>query len=197
MNEEVVYYWDIHNKILSEKRRRNVILGYILSIVMLVAYSLIFIPAFLNPLKYKIFILIWTCTLLVGGGGLWHIFVRDEIYALRNGIKLTSKELKVYDSKYNLSSILYSEAIDFVRSGGLWGSDRFMALVYCRKGKQGITLIREDETEDILKLSNLIRKLKGISEQKEIKGYGSYIEYYRWKKDVMKKSKEESEGKEP
>ena len=118
---------------------------------------------------------------------MWYIFVRDEICALRNGIKLTSKELKVYGSGYSISSILYSEVVDFVGSRGLWGSNRFMALVYSRKGKHRIILIREDETEDILKLSNLIRKLKGISEQKEIKRYEIYKGYYTWKREIMKK----------
>ncbi len=59
MNKEVVYYWDIHNKKLTEKRRKNVIWGYTLSTAILLAYSLIFIPAFLNPLKYEMFILVW------------------------------------------------------------------------------------------------------------------------------------------
>jgi len=62
-----------------------------------------------------------------------------------------------------------------------------MALVYLKKDKKKIKLFRSEETEDIEKLSNLIRELKGLPEQREIKSYGRYRGYYRWKKEVMKK----------
>jgi len=190
MQNEIVYYWDIYNKKLTNKRKKDLKFGYIGMIAILVAYSFIgvsFLFMFVKDKRFIFFLLFFILGLIVAFFGLRYVFIVDEKAAVITGIKLTSQKLTIYRREYPLSSILHAEVVDFLGSGGVSGSDRFMVLVVLENGKKKVKLIRSDETEDILRLSNLIRKLKNLPEQKIIKKYGAIGGYYQWKKEILKK----------
>ena len=184
MMKETIYYHDVDNVKLIERRKKDLKVGRLSLIVILGSYSFVAVLSLFRVSDNENLIalfLLWIVTLIGGFFALNYVYVRDEKFAVVNGIKLTSKELRIYSYVYPISSILYSEVVNFADSGN------FMAIVYLKKGKKKVKLLRKDETEDILKLSNLIRKIKGLPEQKEIKKYGSYRGYYTWKKEIRKK----------
>ncbi len=177
MNTNVYYSdkEDIKNKRLHENRYY-----WIAYLSLFIFWLIIFILGVLYNKNNKT--TIWEGLLfIIVFGVILMLFLLNSNKRNLRGVVLTSAYLDWYGTRYPLSSILYSEFVYFYNSG------KFMALVYLKNNKKKIKLFREEHTADIIKLSNLIRKLKGLPEQKEIKKYGGYMGYYQWKKEIMRR----------
>lgn len=170
-------------------------MGYIIVAMVLLTYSLFSFVELYNIFRILRFyglvilifflLLLWSVSIIVGFYMLNYVFLKNEKSAVKNGIKLTSEVLKIYDCEYPLTHIVYSEVVDF---RGTFNPElnRWLALIISEERKCKVRLIRATETTDVMKLSNLIRQLKGIPKQTEIKSYDGVTDYYnRWKKKTL------------
>jgi len=114
---------------------------------------------------------------ILGGITSYYLIRRTNQMTL-HGVILTSSHLDWYGKKIPISSILYTEVVDFV------GGGRFIVLMLRKKRKNKIKILKGDETADPLKLSNMIRRLKGFSRQEKIKTW-RHNNLAMWKKQTL------------
>ncbi len=193
MEKETVYYWDVRDSELMRRRKKYLRFGYaaIGSIMAVYSAVLLAVVSSLSAERFWLFLSLFLLMFVLLFFSLWFLFIGRSVKDILGGIKLTDRYLDVQGHKFPLSSILYSEVVDFMGSGGLPGVfnpklNTWMALLVMKRGKKRVQLIREGDTTDIVELSNSIRRLKGLPEQVKIRSYTTTSGFYEWKKEIMK-----------
>ncbi len=187
-------YRDSTDKQISLQRKRDFRFSIILQSAFYIFILLFWISAIFLNIGQSYFSLLVISFFILLVAGIFIIFlynIRTHKKILEEGISLNHEYLNLYGEKIKVKDILYAEVVSFTGSGGIKSiknpnTDKMLVIfIKNKRGKIKDRIIRYDETKDISKLSNLIRGLIGLPEQREIKEYGLYRGYYVWKKEIM------------
>lgn len=180
-----IYYSDRESKPLVNERRLSVRNSYLLTISMLIVYSIPFVlfsiqgwsSSSINTRAY--ILLMWIIGIFFGYFGLHYIFIVDNKNALKYGISLTDDYLQISEKKIMVDDIIKAEMVRFPEVV------IFLAIKYKHKVREkekiNTYLLRENKTDNIFLLSNMVRKLISLPEQTDPRRIKSWV---NWKKEL-------------